>query len=125
VPPHRLLHDSTRVWQVFIVVGVGQPPVRYDAIDLGLSLPLDVHVLHHREEKDQERGMCLRVRLVARMEQRTLTAYGFDSSCRSKSVTSAQMRSVELTEEKLANHPFGVFVVLGRCARFLPLELEE
>jgi hypothetical protein len=59
VPPHRLLHDSARVWQLFKVVGVGQPPVRYDAIDLGLSLPLDVHVLHHREEKDQERGMRL------------------------------------------------------------------
>jgi hypothetical protein len=60
VPPHRLLHNSGRVRQAFIVVGVGQPPVRYDVIDLGLSLPLDVDVLDHREEKNEKRCMRLR-----------------------------------------------------------------
>jgi hypothetical protein len=38
---------------------------------------------------------------------------------------SAQMKSVELTCKELAGDPFDIFIVLCRCARFLPLELQE
>jgi hypothetical protein len=38
---------------------------------------------------------------------------------------SAQMRSMELTCKKLASDPFNIFIVLCRCTRFLPLELQE
>jgi hypothetical protein len=38
---------------------------------------------------------------------------------------SAQMKSVGLTCKKLAGDPFDIFIVLCRCARFLPLKLQE
>lgn len=59
VPPHQLLHYRVDVRQPFAVVGVGQPVLSHDAVDLFLGLLLNLGIHHHGQEERGDGGYCL------------------------------------------------------------------